>query len=89
MHEDKLQLLPAEAAQALGVKIGRTLFVDSLMLMVEIIVVQAAKEGFINLLNHRQMDVLKDEVSLDEPEQALDFAFGLGRRRRQAHGRKP
>lgn len=77
MHQDKLEPFPAEAAQALGVKIRRTLFVDALMLMVEVIVVQPAEEGFIDLLNRDQMNVLQDEVSLDEPEQALDFALSL------------
>ncbi len=77
MHQDKLQFLPAEAAQALGVKIRRTLFIDALMLMVEVIVVQPSEEGFVDLFDRRQMDILQDEVSLDEPEQALDFTFGL------------
>jgi hypothetical protein len=77
MHQDKVQLLPAETAQALGVQIGRTLFVDALMFMVEVIIFQPTEEGFIDLLDCRQMDVLQDEVSLDEPEQALDFPFCL------------
>jgi len=77
MHQDKLQFLPAEAVKALGVKIRRTLFVDALMFMVEVVVVEPAEKGFINILNRRQMDVLQDEVSLDEPEQAFDFALGL------------
>lgn len=77
MHQDELQLIPAEAAKALGVEIGRALLVYALMLMVEVIVIQPAEEGFIDLLDRRQVDVLQDEVSLDEPEQALDFAFCL------------
>ena len=77
MHQDKVQLLPAEAEEALDVKIGRALFVNALMPMVEVIVVQLAEEGFIDFLNRRQTDVLQDEVSLDEPEQALGFAFCL------------
>ena len=68
MHQNKLQLLPGEAAKALGVEIGSTLFVDALMFMVEVIVVQPSDEGFIDLLDRCQMDVLQDEVSLDEPE---------------------
>jgi hypothetical protein len=43
MHQDKLQLLPGEAAQAFSVEIGRTLFIDALMLMIEVIVVQPSR----------------------------------------------
>jgi hypothetical protein len=77
VHQDKIELLPGEAAKRFGIQISRTLFVDALMLMVEVIVIQPSDEGFIDLLDRFEMDVLQDEVSLDEPEQALDFAFCL------------
>jgi hypothetical protein len=54
------------------------LFVDLLMLMVEVVVVQPSAEGFVDLLDRCPMDVLQDEISLDETEQALDLAFCLG-----------
>jgi len=49
VHQDKLQLLPGETAKGFGIEIGRTVLVDSLMLMVEVIVVPPSKEGFIDL----------------------------------------
>jgi hypothetical protein len=77
VHQDKIQILPGHAAQAFGVEIGRTLFIDALMLMVQVIVVQPSGKGFIDLLDRFEMDVLQDEVSPDEPKQTLDFAFCL------------
>ena len=45
--------------------------------MVEVVIFEPAEESFIDFLNRRQMDILQDEVSLDEPKQAFDFALGL------------
>ncbi|MDZ7261421.1 MAG: PorV/PorQ family protein, partial [candidate division KSB1 bacterium] len=78
MDQDELQLLVSEAAQALGVEIRRTLLVDALMFVREVIVVQPSPEGLVDVLDRRPMDVLQDELSLDKPEQALDLAFCLG-----------
>jgi len=54
------------------------LFVDPLMLMVEIIVFQPPTEGLIDLPDTCPVDVLQDEVPLDEPEQAFDLPLCLG-----------
>lgn len=78
VHQDKLQIFPAEAAKRLGVEIGGALFVDPLMLMVEVIVFQPPAEGFIDLPDTCPIDVLQDEVPLDEPEQAFDLPLCLG-----------
>jgi len=78
VYQDELQLVSRQAPQGFGIKVGRTLFIDPFMFMREVVVIEPFPEGFIDISDGRQMQILQDEVPLDEPEQALDLSFGLG-----------